>query len=66
MSTHNLAQHEEHLKSLEASLRKICEHCLQAEQFVKESWHLSMELFVIAEDLRKTRLDIEKDNRYST
>jgi hypothetical protein len=63
MSAHNLARHEQHLKSLETSLREICQTCIQAEQFVKEAWHLSMELFVVVEDLRKTRLEIEKEKR---
>ena len=60
MSAHNLARHEQHLKSLETSLREICQTCIQAEQFVKEAWHLSMELFLVVEDLRKARLELEK------
>ena len=63
MSAHNLARHEQYLKSLETSLREICQTCIQAEQFVKEAWHLSMELFVVVEDLRKTRVELEKEKR---
>ena len=58
----NLVQHEQHLKNLEKSIREICETSIQAERFMKETWHLSMELFALAEDLRQTRLALEKEN----
>ena len=57
-----IAKHEQQLKHLEKSVRNICETCIQAERFMKETWHLSMELLAVADDLRQTRLAFEKEN----
>ena len=60
MVTTNLSQHEQHLKHLESSLRDICEATLRAEQFSKHAWTLAMETFLIADNLRKNRLELEQ------
>ena len=56
----NLSQHEQHLKHLESSLRELCESTLRAEQFSKHAWTLAMETFLIADNLRKNRLELEQ------
>ena len=61
MAAKNLAQHEQHLKHLEKSLREICDKHKQVYDLVHESWTMTMEQFVITEHLRTTRLDFEKE-----
>jgi hypothetical protein len=65
MSKTNLAQHEQYLKSLEKSLRAICDKHKQLYELVHESWTLTMEQFVVADHLRTTRLEFEKDSQDS-
>ena len=60
MASKNLSQHEHLLKSLEKSLREICDHHKQIDDLVRESWTKTMQLFVVADDLRTTRLAFEK------
>ena len=67
MAKSNLAQHELHLKLLEKSIREISEKQNEVEDAQNKAWHLlnksrnmTMQLFVIADDLRATRLDFEK------
>jgi hypothetical protein len=60
MAKTNLAQHEQHLKSLETSIREICDDHKQMYELVHQSWTKSMQLFVITDDLRSTRLEFEK------
>ena len=60
MAGKNLSQHEHLLKSLEMSLREICDHHKQMDHLVRESWTKTMQLFVVADDLRTTRLAFEK------
>lgn len=67
MAKSNLAQHELHLKALEKSIREIC----QMQNDVYDTFYqtlnafnttrdMTMRLFVVADDLRTTRLDFEK------
>lgn len=67
MAKSNLAQHELHLKALEKSIREICQ--MQNEVYdtfyqtlntFNTSRDMTMKLFVVADDLRSTRLDFEK------
>jgi hypothetical protein len=60
MASKNLAQHEQNLKLLESSIREICDHQKQMDHLVRESWTKTMQLFVVADDLRTTRLAFEK------
>ena len=67
MAAKNLAQHEQLLKSLEKSIREISEKQNEVEDAQNKAWHLlnkarnmTMQLFVIADDLRATRLEFEK------
>ena len=60
MVKQNLAQHEQNLKLLESSIREICDHHKQMDNLVRESWTKTMQLFVVADDLRTTRLAFEK------
>lgn len=60
MAKTNLAQHEQHLKHLETSIREICDDHKQMYELVHQSWTKSMQLFVITDDLRSTRLEFEK------
>jgi hypothetical protein len=53
-------QHERHLKRLEHVLREICDHHKQIQDHLRESWSKTMGLFVIADELRDTRLTFEK------
>lgn len=64
----NLAQHEQLLKLLEKSIREIC----QTQNEVYDAFYktlnafntnrdMTMKLFVVADDLRTTRLDFEKE-----
>lgn len=68
----NLSQHEQHLKSLETSIREICDKHKQVQEgiqdtwsFLNEIWSLSMKLFVLVEDVRATRLELEKGSQDS-
>jgi hypothetical protein len=58
-------QHERHLKRLENAIREICDHHKQIQDHLRESWSKTMHLFVIAEDLRETRLALEKKSEES-
>lgn len=59
----NLAQHEQHLKSLESSLTEICKHHHQALGIIKESWDTTLNLFIVIERLRKTSLLVGKEEQ---
>ena len=61
MAKTNLAQHEQHLKLLETSIREICGHHKQLYDLVHESWTKAMQLFLVTDDLRETRLEFEKE-----
>jgi hypothetical protein len=65
MAKLNLAQHEQHLKSLEKSIREICDHHKQLYDLVHDSWTKAMQLFLVTDDLRATRLEFEKDSQDS-
>jgi hypothetical protein len=67
MGKSNLSQHELHLKYLEKSIREICqmqnEVCdtfYQTLNTFNTARDMTMRLFVVADDLRATRLDFEK------
>jgi len=72
MAKSNLAQHELHLKALEKSIREISEKQNEVEDAQNKAWHLlnkarnmTMQLFVIADDVRATRLEFEKSSQDS-
>lgn len=65
MSKPNLVQHEQPLKLLEISIREICDHHKQIYDRLHEASNLSFKLFLIASDLRETRLEFEKENKKS-
>jgi hypothetical protein len=65
MAKINLAQHEQYLKSLEKSLKEICDKHKQLYDLIHESWTLTMEQFVVTDHLRTTRLAFEKDSQDS-
>ena len=67
MASKNLYQHEQNLKLLETSIREIC----QMQNEVYDTFYqmlntfnttrdMTMRLFVVADDLRTTRLAFEK------
>jgi hypothetical protein len=67
MAVKNLAQHEQNLKLLEKSIREICQ--MQNEVYdtfyqtlntFNTTRNMSMQLFVIADDLRTSRLALDK------
>jgi hypothetical protein len=60
MAKTNLTQHEQHLKLLEASIKEICDHYKQMYDRLHEASNLTFKLFLIASDLRETRLEFEK------
>ena len=60
MAKSNLSQHEQLLKNLEKSIREICDDHKKMSELVHQSWTKSMQLFVITDDLRSTRLEFEK------
>jgi ABC-type transporter Mla subunit MlaD len=67
MAKSNLSQHEQLLKALEKSIREISEKQNEVDDTLHQAWALSntvrnmtMQLFVMADDLRSTRLDFEK------
>jgi len=67
MAKSNLAQHELHLKLLEKSIREINEKQNEVEDAQNKAWHLlnkarnmTMQLFVITDDVRATRFEFEK------
>jgi hypothetical protein len=63
MAKINLSQHEQYLKSLEKSLREICDKHKQLYDLIHESWTLTMEQFVVTDHLRTTRLEFEKETQ---
>ena len=72
MAVKNLAQHEQLLKLLEKSIREISEKQNEVEDAQNKAWHLlnkarnmTMQLFVIADDVRATRLEFEKNSQDS-
>ena len=72
MAKTNLSQHEQHLKSLEKSIREISEQQNAVEDAQNKAWHLlnkarnmTLQLFIIADDLRGARLLFEKDSQES-
>jgi hypothetical protein len=72
MAKSNVAQHEQHLKLLEKSIREISEQQNEVEDAQNKAWHLlnkarnmTMQLFVIADDLRTTRIEFEKQSQES-
>jgi hypothetical protein len=60
MASKNLSQHEQQLKRLETSIREICDDHKKISDLVHESWTKSMQLFVMTDDLRTSRLEFEK------
>lgn len=60
MAKANVAQHDHHLKLLEKSIKEICDKHKEVNDTINESWNMTMKLFVIADDLRSTRLAFEK------
>jgi hypothetical protein len=60
MAKSNVAQHKQHLKLLEKSIKEICDKHKEINDTISESWNMTMKLFVIADDLRTTRLEFEK------
>ena len=67
MAKSNLSQHEQLLKALEKSIREISEKQNEVDDTLHQVWALSntvrnmtMQLFVMADDLRSTRLAFEK------
>jgi hypothetical protein len=67
MAKSNLSQHEQLIKTLEKSIREISEKQNEVDDTLHQAWVLSntvrnmtMQLFVMADDLRSTRLDFEK------
>jgi flagellar biosynthesis chaperone FliJ len=72
MAKTNLSQHEQHLKSLEANLKEIegsYQQIVDSHQQMNNGLHaisnLIFKLFLIASDLRETRLEFEKDSQDS-
>ncbi len=63
MSIINLAPHEQYLKSLESSLKEICDYHHQAITTMKQSWDLTLELFLVADDLREAWIALEKEEQ---
>jgi hypothetical protein len=57
-----IAQHEQHLKNLEKSIREICDDHKQMYELVHESWTKAMQLFLVTDNLRATRFEFEKAN----
>ncbi len=67
MAVKNLAQHEQHLKLLEANIKEIDDSYQQVvdshkqmDNRLHEISNLIFNLFLIASDLRTTRLEFEK------
>jgi len=67
MAVKNLAQHEQNLKLLEKSIREICQMQNEVYDMFYQTLNtfnttrdMTMQLFVIADDLRTTRLDFDK------
>ena len=68
MSKSNLAQHEQHLKLLEANIKEIDDSYQQVidshkqmDKGLHEISNLIFNLFLIASDLRENRLEFEKE-----
>ena len=67
MAKSNLSQHEQLIKTLEKSIREISEKQNEVDDTLHQAWVLSntvrnmtMQLFVMTDDLRSTRLEFEK------
>ena len=67
MAVKNLSQHEQHLKLLESSTKEICDKHKQIDETIRDAWNMlndmwsmTMQLFVVIEDVRCTRLEFEK------
>ena len=72
MAKTNLAQHEQHLKSLETNLKEIdgsYQKIVDSHQKMNNGLHaisnLIFKLFLIVNDLRETRLGFEKSSQES-
>ena len=68
MAKTNLTQHEQHLKSLEMSIKEICDKHREVNDVLHDSWNMlnkmwsiTLQLFVIIEDLRHVRLEFKKE-----
>ena len=76
MSTANLAQHEQYLKSLEQSFKEISDQhkrvhaallavqniAQEARQVIGQSWSNVILLFELTDQLRSTRHEEEREN----
>ena len=69
MAKINLAQHEQHLKSLETSIKEICDKHREVNDVLHDSWNMlnkmwsiTLQLFVIVKDLRHVRLEFKKED----
>jgi hypothetical protein len=72
MAKTNLAQHEQHLKSLETSIKEICDKHREVNDVLHDSWNMlnemwsmTLKLFVVVEDVRQVRLEFEKNSQES-
>lgn len=72
MAKTNLAQHEQHLKSLETSIKEICDKHREVNDVLHDSWSMlnemwsmTLKLFVVVEDVRQARLEFEKKSQES-
>lgn len=72
MAKTNLAQHEQHLKSLETSIKEICDKHREVNDVLHDSWNMlnemwsmTLKLFVVVEDVRQTCLEFEKNSQES-
>ncbi|NBT86498.1 MAG: hypothetical protein EBT45_08430 [Alphaproteobacteria bacterium] len=68
MAKSNVAQHEQHLKSLESSIKEICDKHRDTQEAIHDTWKtlndmwsMTMQLFVVIEEVRETRLEFEKE-----
>lgn len=72
MAKINLAQHEQHLKSLETSIKEICDKHREVNDVLHDSWNMlnemwsmTLKLFVVVEDVRQASLVFEKSSQES-
>lgn len=77
MANTNLAQHEQYLKSLEHILKEIGDqhklihdslvelqsYSLAVRDNVNQSWSKVLNLFVVVDKLRSSRLELEKERQ---
>ena len=70
MAVKNLSQHEQHLKLLESNIKEIdnsYQQVVDSHKQMNNALHgisnLIFKLFLIASDLRETRLDFEKQSQ---